>query len=348
MATKYPNTQLTLLDRSKRTAAGKTVLPILEVMNEAGVDDFYKDVPFVEANMGLTHKVVRDSGMAASTNRRAYSGTPVSKRNTQVVYEQTIEKTRRRHTDPSELKGLSDKELYLRQEDEAQIRKLGEDIVYEFINGAETSGSEYCKGLLARMDATNSSTLKTVASNGGSDATNNTSVLVVEWNTDKLGGAHGIFPGGLSSNAPFGIKATDLSKDGRLVTIVDPADSTKYLEVLAASFEATIGLSVGNNRKIGRLGNVNSSSWTHSNSFVNGGVERLIEIINEGQFDRSRTRIYVNQTISAQMDIYALNKGNVQWPTTEVFGRHVKVFADNIPVRVLSNNIIGNTQTVIS
>jgi hypothetical protein len=344
MATKYVNTRLTLLDRAKRTKEGKTVLPILEVMNEAGVDDFFMDVPFMEANMGLSHKIVRDTGMAVSTNRSAYEGTPVSKRNTQVVYEQTVEKTRRRHTDPTELKGLSDPKLYMRQEDEQHIRKLGEDIVNEFINGAETSGSEYCKGLLARMDATNASTLKTVASNGGSDATNNTSVLVVEWNTDKTGGAHGIYPSGLVSNAPFGIEAKDLG----LVTIVDEDDSTKYLEVLAASFAATIGLAVGNNRKIGRLANVNSSSWAHADSFVNGGVEKLIEILNEGQFDRQRTRIYVNKTIAAQMDIYALNKGNVQWPTMEVFGRHVKAFADNIPVRVLENSILSNAQSVIT
>ena len=344
MATKYVNTRLTLLDRAKRTSDGKKVLPILEVMNEAGVDDFFKDVPFMEANMGLTHKIVRDTGMMASTNLSAYEGTPVSKRNTQTVYEQTVEKTRRRHTDPAELMGLSDSAGYLRQEDEAQIRKLGEDIVYEFINGAVTSGSEYCQGLLSRMSATNASTLKTVASCGGSDASNNTSVLIVEWNTDKTGGAHGIYPSGIVSNSPFGIQAKDLGE----VTIVDEDDSTKFLEVLAASFAARIGLAVGNNRKIGRLANVNSSAWDHADSFVSKGVEKLIEILNEGHFDRSRTRIYCNKTVAAQLDIYALNKGNTQWPTTEVFGRHVKSFADGIPIRVLDNNIIGNTQTVIT
>ena len=344
MATKYVNTRLTLMDRAKRTSDGKRVLPILAVMNEAGVDDFYKDVPFVEANLGITHKLVRDTGMMASTNRSAYEGTPVSKRNTQTVYEQTVEKTRRRHTDPMELAGLSDPKGYLRQEDEAQIRKLGEDIVYEFINGAVTSGSEYCQGLIARMGSTNASTLKTVANCGGSDASNNTSVLVVEWNTDKGGGAHGIYPSGLVANGPFGIQAKDLGER----TIVDEDDSTKFLEVLAASFAARIGLAVGNNRKIGRLGNVNSSSWAHADSFVNGGVEQLIEIINEGHFVESRTRIYVNKTISAQMDIYALNKSNTQWPTMEVFGRHVKKFANGIPIRVLDNNIIANDQSVIT
>ena len=158
-----------------------------------------------------------------------------------------------------------------------------------------------------------------------------------------MGGAHGIYPSGLASNSPFGITARDLGE----VTVVDEDDSTKWLEVLAASFAARIGLAVGNNRKIGRLANVNSSSWDHADSFTSKGTEKLIEILNEGHFDRSRTRIYCNRTIAAQLDIYALNKGNTQWPTVDVFGKPCKVFS-GIPIRVLSNNIITNTQTVIT
>ena len=346
MGTKYINTKLTLLDRAKRLEAGKRVLPIIEVMNEGGVDDFFMDVPFVKCNMGLVHKLVRDTGMVKSTNRRPYKGTRSSKRNVQTVYEHIVEKTRRRKVDPSELMGLDldGQKQFLRQEDEAHIRKLGEDIVYDFINGVETDGSEYCKGLLARMDATNASTLKTVADNGNTDESYNTSVLVVEWNVDKTGGAHGLYPSGFSSNMPFGIKAEDLGK----VTYQDEDDSTADLELLTAAFAAWMGLAVGNNKKIGRLANVNTSSWTHANSFLNGGVEKLIEIINEGQFDTSRTRVYVNKTVAAQMDIYALNKGNTQWPTTEIFGRHVKKFANDIPIRVLENSILTSTQSVIS
>jgi len=84
MATKYINSKYTLLDRAKETSDGKTVLPIISVMNEL-VDDFFMDVPFMEANMGLKHKIVRDTGMVASTKRTFYKGVTSSKRNKQVV-----------------------------------------------------------------------------------------------------------------------------------------------------------------------------------------------------------------------------------------------------------------------
>lgn len=342
MSTYYINTKSTLLDRAKRTAEGKRVLPILEVMNEL-VDDFFKDVPFVPANMGMTHKIVRDTGMVDSHNRSLYGGTPTSKRNTQEVFEHMVQKTRRRHIDPDELAGMDNPKEYLRQEDAGHIRKLGEDVVYEFINGAITSGSEYCNGLLARMDALNSSTLNTVISNGNGSATNNTSVLVVEWNTDKSGGAHGIYPSGFKANAPFGISAKDLGT----ITIADEDDSTRFLEVLGAMFKAWIGLAVGNNRKIGRLANVNVATWDASNSFCNGGTENLTQLLHSGRFDRRRTRIYVNTTVASHMDIYAINKGNTQWPTMDVFGRPVKVF-QGIPIRELDVTMITNSQSVVS
>ena len=101
MPTKYINTKYTLLDRAKETTDGKTVLPIISVMNEL-VDDFFMDVPFVEANMGLKHKLVRDTGMVASTKRTFYKGVTASKRNKQVVYKDVMLQERRRKNDEDE------------------------------------------------------------------------------------------------------------------------------------------------------------------------------------------------------------------------------------------------------
>ncbi len=344
MATRYVNTRTTLLDRAKRTARGKTVLPIIRVMDEK-VDDFFQDVPFVECNRGLSHHILRDTGMSASTKRNLYQGVRSSKRNVQPVDEHVMQMVRRRRIDPDELAGLSEngRVEFLTQEDESHQRKLGEDVVNEFFNGVETDGSEFMKGLFARLDALNPTGLNNVVSNGGSDSSNNTSVLIVEWNTDKTGGAHGIFPSGTMGKGPMGISARNLGEG----TSIDEDDTQAELEVLRAVFKAWHGLAVGNNRKIARLANVNSSDWNHASSWVNGGTERMINIIHNGRFDLSRTRIYVNTVIAAQMDIYALNKGNTQWPTMEVFGRQVKQW-QGIPIRELDTTIIHNNQTVVT
>lgn len=344
MATKYVNTKNTLLDRAKRTAEGRRVLPIIAVMNEK-VDDFFMDVPFVDCNQGLAHKILRDTGMVASTKRSLNQGVIASKRNVQPVWEHIVQMVRRRKIDPDELAGLDagGKEEYLRQEDEAHQRKLGEDVVYEMFNGTVTTGSEYCEGLKARLDALNPTGLNNVVSNGNATAATNTSAYIVEWNTDKTGGAHGIYPSGWMGTGPLGVQARNLGE----VTSDDEDDSTAQYETLQAVFKAWYGLAVGNNRKIARLANISTATWDHANSFVNGGTERLIEILHNGRFDRRRTRIYVNTTLASQMDIYALNKVNTQWPTMEVFGRPVKQW-QGIPIRELDTTIISSAETVVA
>jgi len=342
MTTRYINTKYTLLDRAKETIDGKTMLPFFRVMNEL-VDDFFMDVPFIFANMGLAHKFTRDTGMVTSTRRTFYSGVVSSKLNKQVVVEQLALMERRREIDEDEIDtlGKSEGQAKLRQEDESHIRKLGEDIVYNFFNDTSNSGSEHIDGLFKRLDALNPDGLNNVRSNGHSGT--GTSILIVEWNVDKTGGAFGIIPPGWVRNSDFGVAARNKFKEK--VGDVDNAAAVYYAYV--AQFKAWMGLGIANNRKMARLANVNSTIGG-SKSFNDGGVNNLIQILNDGRFDRNRTRMYVNTTIKSQMDIYAKDKSNVLWSTQEVFGRPVTVFQSNIPVRVLDTTIISNSQTAVT
>jgi len=340
MATKYINTKYTLLDRAKETIDGKNVLGMISVMNEQ-VDDFFMDVPFVEANMGLKHKLIRDTGMVASTNRSFYQGVPASKRNKQTVYEDVALMERRREIDEDEIDTLSNRGEKLRQEDEGHTRKLGEDVVNEFINGTQGSGSEYINGLLQRLDTINPSGLNNVHTNGHTAGTG-TRILVVEWNTDRSGGAHGIYPPGWVKGTALGVTIRDKKKEP--VKDADNTANTYYAYV--AQYKAWLGLAVGNNRKIGCLCNINTTLGG-SNSFADGAVENLILLLHAMRINKARTRIYVNNTIAAHMDIYSLNKSNIIWPTTEVFGRPVKNF-QGIPIREIDTTILTDSLEVLT
>lgn len=337
MADRDINTKYTLLDRAKRTNDGKTVLPILNVMNLL-VDDFFKDVPFVEANMGLQHKLVRDTGMADSSMRGFYQGVGSTKRNTQSVLEGVALLERRREIDEDEIDTLANPQEALRQEDEGHIQKLGEDVADTFFNGSVTSGGEYINGLKSRLGALNPSGLNNVISNGyGSTGS---SVYIVEWNPLKGQGAFGIYPPGFIKNTLFGIAARDKGKE----VMADADDATKKYYAYVAQFKAWMGLAVGNNRKIARLANINPTVGG-TDSFSDGGPENLITLLNTGRFDLAKTRIYVNPSMKAQMDVYALNKSNTLWPTMEVFGRPVMTF-QGIPIRV--TDVISSAETVVS
>lgn len=344
MSTLYINTKYTLLDRAKETSDGKTVLPYIKVMNQL-VDDFFMDVPFVEANMGLKHKIVRDTGMVASTNRTFYTGVKSSKLNKQIVYEDVMLKERRREIDEGEIDTLANPEVKLRQEDEAHARRLGEDVVDAFINGNRADGAEHINGLLQRLDALNPTGLNNVISNGYTNGGSTTTrLLIVEWNTDETGGAYGIMPSGnFARNAPLGVQIVDKGKEA----IADTNDSTAKYYAYVAQHKAWLGLAVGNNRKIACLANINPTVGG-SKSFADGGTENLIKLLNNGRFDRNRTRIYCNTSVKTQMDIYALNKSNVLWSTTEVFGRPVTAFQGQIPIRVIDDTILTNTLAVVS
>lgn len=335
----YINTKYTLLDRAKDTIDGKTVQPLIKVMNEL-VDDFFADIPFVEANMGLKHRLVRDTGMAASTDRSMYKGVKSSKLNKQVVFEDVMLKERRREIDEDEVDTLANPQVKLRQEDEAHARKLGEDVVYSFINGAKSDGGENIDGLLSRLNALNPTGLNNVISNGHSST--GTSILIVEWNTDETGGAYGIYPPGWMKNTQLGVAVRDKGKE---VVGEDNNVTAKYYAYVA-QFKAWLGLAVGNNRKIARLANINATIGG-SKAFTDGGPQNLIRLLNGGRFDRARTRIYMNTTVKTQADIYALDKANLLWSTQEVFGRPVTVF-QGMPVRVVDTTVLSDSQAVVA
>jgi len=338
MATVYPNAKFTLLDTAK-LASGDKIFNMIGVMN-LEIDDFFMDVPMKECNMVLAHEFVRDVGMTSSQAVGFYQGTKPSKRSGQKVQEGVAMLSRRREIDCREIDRYGEekgKEL-LKQQDEGHLQKLGEDVVNEFINGTVSSGSEHINGLKARLGALNPTGLNNVQSLG--HASTGTSVYVVEWNPINDEGCYGIYPPGFKKNTKYGVKAENIGREAK----ADPDDTTATFYNYVAMFYAWFGLAVGNNRKIARLCNINPNI-DGSKSFQDGGVEALIKLLGNGRFNVARTRIYVNPTVRTQMDIYALNKNNIQWPTMEVFGRTVPQFR-GIPIRV--TDVISDAETLVA
>lgn len=341
MATKYPNTVYTLLDRAKDTVDGKTVLPTLQVMNRLGVDDFFMDVPFVEANMGLKHRIKRTSALPTSTNRTFYKGVAPNKTSKQVVYEDVMLKEQRREIDEDEVDSVANPKELLRQEDEFHMEALGQDVVSAFFQGSVVDGSEHVNGLLARLDALNPTGLNNVQSAGyTTGGSTTTRILIVTWQPGQ--GCYGIFPTGHNSPGKLGVVARDKGKEA----IADADDSTAKYYAYVAQFKAWLGLAVGDNRTIGCLANVNPTAGA-TGAVDDALLDTFSTLLHSIRIDRARARIYVNQNVAAQLDNYSRKKNNVMWPTTEVFGRPVKNY-QGIPIRELDNTILTNTQAVVS
>lgn len=335
------NERWSMFDRAKAFANGRH-LPIINTLN-LKVDDFYKDVPIKQCRFGLSDTFRRKNEMTASENIVPYYGIKSTKMGTQIVVEHVVKKGRLRSIDENELDGLSleDQKSELRSQDEAHIRQLGEDGVYAFWHGGLTEASENIRGLYDRLSALNPSGLNNVISVGNSNASYNSSIFLIEWEIDF--GCWGIIPSNWMGKGPLGVKSVN---EGRVKT-ANPNDVERTYMALDARHSLYIGVAVGDNLKIARLSNINTDE-DGSNNFISGHASRkLYKLLENGHFDLSRTRMYVNPDIMTQIQILGDEKGNLSLTSVEVFGRRVVAFR-NIPIRVLDKVIIPSTETVVT
>ena len=251
------NSQWTLVERAKRSADGKKILEILDVMDKFGVTDFLGDVPYMEANMGLQHRIVRTTSRPASTRRSFYQGVGSTNTTTQVIHEPVVLFEQRSEIDEDELDTVVNPKEARRQEDEGHIAGLMEDFVNAIFNDAKTSGSEYIDGFKQRMNTLSypgsggTVTLPYVWNNGGSS--NLSSIYLVEWGPRSC---FGLFPSGMAGKGGmFGISARDKGKE----RVGDSDDPTKIFYAYVSQFKKWAGLACKDDRKVTRVANVEST-----------------------------------------------------------------------------------------
>ncbi|KKN06908.1 hypothetical protein LCGC14_1072530 [marine sediment metagenome] len=330
------NKQFTLLDRAARSIDGKRILPIISVMSKK-VSDFLDDIPFIEANRGLQHQLIRDVGMASSTRRRFYGKVVSTHRPSQTSFEPIALLERRSEVDEDHIDTLENPTQERQNQDIGHMEKLGEDLANAFFHDDPADGSEFIHGLEPRLNKLNQ-TLKNTYDGGGSGG-DTTSIYIVEWNTRD--GAMGLFPPNWMKNTRFGIAARNKGKER-----VGDTEATGYYYAYVTQFKAWLGLAVGNERKIARITNLEATIGA-TNSFESNGDALLIEALNLGRFDKARTRIYMNETMKTQVDIVAQRKSNVNLRIEMAFGKPVETI-HGVPLRVVDNTIIINTETVVT
>lgn len=332
------NSQWTLIERAKRSVDGKTILPILDVMDKRGVTDFLMDVPYFPANMGLQHRIVRTVSRPASTRRNFYQGVGSTITTTQVINEPVVLFEQRSQIDEDVLDTVENPQEARRQEDEGHIARLLEDFVNAIFNDAKSTGSEYIDGLKTRLGTLSypghtTSSLPYCYTGGGSATL--TSAYVVEWGPRAC---HAIYPSGSAAQGgQFGISARDKGKEK--VADSDTAANSYYCYV--SQFKKWVGLACWDDRKVVRYANLEP---TGSTTIFDEDV--LIQILNHGRFNVGATRIYVNPYTKSQIDILAKDKYS-GWALADVFGKPTPAFW-GVPIRVLDDTILTITESAVT
>ena len=335
------NQQFTLLERAKRSTDGKKILPILDVMDQRGVPDFLRDVPYFPANQGLKHRIIRTASRPTSTRRVFYGGVGRTITTTQVVYENVVLFEQRSEIDEDALDTIENPKEARRQEDEGHIAGIQEDFVNAVFNDALTSGgAEYINGFAARLNALSfpggATTTLPFVWDGGASATR-TSLYIIEWGPKAN---HCLYPSGIAGKGGmFGIIARNKGRE----KITETSSSLDVYYGYVSQFKKWGGLAVNDQRKISRIANINATAGG-SNDL---DEDLLIRALNHGRFDPRATRIYVNPYLKSQIDIRAKDKGNVQWDIKDVFGKPVPTFW-SIPIRVIDENIITASEDAVA
>jgi hypothetical protein len=341
MATQYINAQFTLLERAKRTADGKKILPLLDVMDQRGRSEFLQDVPYFQANRGLSHQHRRTTSRPTSTRRTFYKGVGSTALTSEVIDEPIILFEARSEVDEDEVDTVTNGNEIRLQEDGAKAAGMLDDFANAIFNDVRTSGAEYLNGLKSRMTTISypggsTSSLPYVWDNLGTSSTL-TSMYLVEWGPEAC---FAIYPSGnVKAGTTLGVDARNKGRE----KIYESASSTDVYYAYVTQFKKWCGLVVRNDWKIARIANIETAIGG-SNRF---DEDILIRALRHGKFDKRRTRLYCNPYLAADLDIRAKDKGNIQWSTMELFGKNVTAFLD-VPIRVLDENIITATETQVT
>ena len=341
MGTVYPNAQFTLLERAKRTDDGKKILPLLDVMDQRGVQGFLRDVPYFQANRGLSHTHRRTTSRPIATRRPFYGGVGRSTLTSEVIHEPVILFESRSEIDEDEVDTVTNGKEIRRQEDGAHAGGIIDDFCNAIFNDVQTSGAEYINGLKSRMTTLSypgytTTTLPYVWDNGGTSSTL-TSLYIVEWG---LQSAFAIYPSGAAmAGTVLGVTARNKGKE----KVTEASSSLDVYYAYVTQFKKWCGLVVRNDWKVTRICNIETAT-SGSNRF---DEDIIIRALRHGKFDTRKTRIYVNPYLASDLDIRAKDKGNVNLTIENVFGEDISAFK-KIPIRVLDENIIPADESQIT
>lgn len=322
------NTNLGLVEIAKRTNNGN-VLVVSEVLSR--VDEIFMDMQWVPCNQVGAHVHTRRLSLPAGTWRKIGTGATIEASHTKQIVENCgIIESWAEVDEITVASLLGDRQAFLNTEFSAFIMGLGKSLTEALVSADTQQDPEQFDGLLYRTNS-----LGTYVKGCGGSGSDTTSVYFIQWGPDAV---HGIYMPDIArptESAPvrFENKGKVASYDGGTSTLRD---------VFQAKFQATCGLAVHDDRNLCRLTNIEDDPSGANVFEPDLAVQLLNSMMNRGR----GAYMYAHQITLTQLDILAMDKGNVLYSVGSLWGEPVTMFRTNIPVRQL--DAIGITETVVS
>jgi len=327
------NNGLGIVEIAKRTN-NLEVLTISEALSR--VDEVWMDVPFVPCNQVSAYVHSRRISDPAGTWRVIGTGAATEVSHTRQIVENvgTLESW----AEVDELtvkKMLGDKQAFLNTEFVSFIDGLGQTLSTALVDGDTQTNPEQFDGWQIRMNA-----IGTYVLGCGGSGSDTTSIYGMQWGE---GLAHGIYEPGLAMpgvDSPVGMDNKGLQ------TVEDGSSTTPTRrDVYQCKFQASIGFAIHDDRCAFRLTNIEDD--VSGANIVEPDI--LVQLMRLGKRTAGsgfpQWTLYAHRITLTQLDVMAMDKGNVLYSIGELWGEPVTAFR-GAPMRQL--DAIGITETVVA
>lgn len=319
-----------LVEQAKRLDPDGKISIIVEALNlEMG--GILEEWPWKPSNDVWTNKTVRRASLPAGTWRKLNTG--VATENSKVTELLDVIGMLETYAeyDKEYINSFPSPAIARMDEARAFLEGLGQTLVSKLLYGNANADPDQLHGLAPRLATTDGK----YVIDGGGTGSDVTSIYVV---TPGVNECHLIYP----KNSPtLGIQHTDLGE----VTLTDTtttAPSNSQYQGYRDHFQVKCGFVVKNAKCIGRVANIETAGAT--NTFDEDDLIKLLNYMKKN----AATRIYCNQTIMTQAEIKLKDKTNVNWSAEEGLGGLPFLKFRGIPVRMIDEQILLNTEAAIT
>lgn len=323
-------TRFNFVDVIKREAPNGEALLLGNSL--AQTNEIIRDMLLVAGNEKLGNRSGKFTALGTASRRRANKGVTPSKASVVQQYDPVSVWADRIEIDELELKTTKDKAMIIQQELDAKRENLSIQMTYDLIYGDPAATPDSMRGLATRLNTT---TIPTVCSAGGSSA--NTSAYIV---THDLNSFYGFYP----SDLPSGLSYINRGPNQRIDDGLG-SNSTFYGEV--HDLQWALGITVKNERRVGRLCNIATGSLTKNAASGADLVDLFIHTQNQLQNLReANKKWYVGRVTLDYLARQLNNKSNRFITLTELDNKMPFYSIFGVPVGLVEQ--ISNNEGTIS
>ncbi|MCH8476376.1 MAG: hypothetical protein LAT56_00325 [Wenzhouxiangella sp.] len=312
---------LTMAESAKRMNNGMLV-EIAELMEET--NDILDDLQFAEASNITTHRSTQRTSLARGDWRQYNQGVGNAVTSTRQIDEEVASLEIYSEVDVDLAKQTGNPKAFRKSEDVGITEGLGQQLAETIIYGNRADNPAAITGLAPRLNEHSNPSVF----NAGGTTGNLTSIYLVQHGLRRY---HAFYPRG----SQLGMNIRDLGE----VTVQDE-DGGKF-QAYRTHFAWKFGHMIRDPKCVVRIANVPVvDDFDNMSKF-----ERIIiQALNYMPMRGQGAVIYANKDLMTQFDIKAMDKSNVQYRSSEVFGKEITMFRTN-PIRLVE--AILSTEDVV-